>query len=428
MISSVVILALLSRIVVFLLQAIFNWVVPDHNADAFRAAWPRSDAIGDRAVAWFLGGLTRWDAQYFLHIAEHGYTYEQTLAFFPLYPWLLRRVADVFVDPFLSSLLARHSALVLAGVFLNVGLFVVAAASLHRLTRRLFSKELADEALLLFCFNPASIFFSACYTESLFAAVSFGGLALLEHGHPNLATLLFFLGGFVRSNGFLSAGFLLYSGLVLNWTPFRSFLRAAVCFVPFVLFQCYAWSLFCVPDYSGRPPALVASQASEAGYKLAGRNASEWCSAPLPFSYGYVQSRYWDVGFLAYYRPKQLPNFLLALPAAAVVAGCCARFSRSPGDARHVPYVLHAGGLLLLCVLFANVQVTTRLLAAASPVLYWSTFLAADPRPRTKGLHVWADVVRNLWQRDLQCKRLVTYFAAYAVVGTALHVNFLPWT
>ncbi|CAN8004670.1 unnamed protein product [Ixodes hexagonus] len=428
MISSVVILALLSRVVVFLLQAIFNWAVPDHDADAFRAAWPKSNAIGDRAVSWLYGGLTHWDAQYFLHIAEHGYTYEQTLAFFPLYPWLLRQTADIFVDPFLGSLLARHSALILSGVFLNVGLFVVAAASLHRLTNKLFSKELADEALLLFCFNPASIFFSACYTESLFAAVSFGGFVLLEHGHPNLATLLFFLGGFVRSNGFLSAGFLLYSGFVLNWTPFRSFLRAAICFVPFVLFQCYAWSLFCIPDYSGHLPALVTSQASEAGYKLAGRNASEWCSTLVPFSYGYVQSHYWDVGFLAYYRLKQLPNFVLALPVVVVVATCCGRFLRLRGDARHMPYVLHASGLLLLCILFANVQVTTRLVAAASPVLYWTTFLGADPRPRTMGLHVWADVVRNLWQRDLRCKRLVAFFAAYAVVGTALHVNFLPWT
>lgn len=426
--SSVIYVALLSRLVVFTLQAIFNLAIPDHNADAFRTPRDAADSLADRVVLWLFGGLSRWDAQYFLHIAEQGYTYEQTVAFFPLYPWLLRQSADIFVDPILGSYLSHHSELLISGVLLNASFFVVAAVALHELTRHLFSRELAHEAVLLFCFNPASIFFTACYTESLFSAISFSGVLALEQNRPNWATLLFVLGGLVRSNGFLSAGFLIYAGFIITWTPVRAIFRASLCFVPFLAFQCYAWSLFCVPDYSNPIPEPVVNQASQSGYRLAGRNVSEWCSGPLPFSYSYVQSRYWNVGFLKYYTARQIPNFALAMPVVVVVATCCAKFLSRRVDPRHVPYVLHAATLLVLCVLFTNVQVTTRLVAASSPVLYWTTFLAAEPRPRAKGLHVWADVLKNLWGHSSGCKRLIIYFVSYTVLGTAMHVNFLPWT
>ncbi|KAL3226534.1 hypothetical protein MRX96_024874 [Rhipicephalus microplus] len=298
--SSVVVLALFSRFVIFLLQIAFNWAVPDHNADAFRSPWPPEPGPGGppRLVA-----LRRPDA-------------------------LGQSTADGLVDPLTNACLSRHSVLVLSGALVNVSFFAVAAVALHRLTHQLFSKEHADEAVLLFCFNPASIFFSACYSESVFAAISFLGMLLLEQNRPNLATFFFCLGGLVRSNGFLSAGFLLYSGLVCGLTPVRSVFRASFCILPFLLFQCYAWSLFCIPDYSQRFSPAVLNQAAESGFRLAGRNASKWCSNLLPFSYGYIQSHYWDVGFLMYYRLKQMPNFILALPVVIVIPtflGLCSK-------------------------------------------------------------------------------------------------------
>ena len=39
--------------------------------------------------------FTRWDGEFFLHVANNGYSYENTLAFFPLYPMTVMSVGEV---------------------------------------------------------------------------------------------------------------------------------------------------------------------------------------------------------------------------------------------------------------------------------------------------------------------------------------------
>ena len=47
------------------------------------------------------GGFGKWDAVYFLKIAEEGYKYEQYMAFFPFYPWLFSK--DLGTDTISSA-------------------------------------------------------------------------------------------------------------------------------------------------------------------------------------------------------------------------------------------------------------------------------------------------------------------------------------
>ena len=108
----------------------------------------------------------RWDAGWYLGIANGGYQFDgtkgeelqQNIAFFPAFPMTLR---------FVSTFLGRES--LWAGVAISIVAFFVALVYFLRLAR----SELGDEdqavtAIWLLAAYPFAVFFSAVYTEALF--------------------------------------------------------------------------------------------------------------------------------------------------------------------------------------------------------------------------------------------------------------------
>jgi len=65
-----------------------------------------------------LGGLTTWDARHFLHIAEFGYIWESSLAFFPLFPMSLK-ILGGFLNLFIGNWVSLFSSMLIAGTLLN---------------------------------------------------------------------------------------------------------------------------------------------------------------------------------------------------------------------------------------------------------------------------------------------------------------------
>ena len=139
-------------------------------------------------------------------------------AFFPLLPLLMRYSAAL---PGLSTLCHAYNIPVESlytgiGVVINLLAFCVAAVALHRLTLEIFPQndQIAAVSVFFFCFNPASVFYSAVYTESLFAACTWSGLVQFQRHRHWAGVAVLTAAGAARSNGILSAWFLVYPVIV----------------------------------------------------------------------------------------------------------------------------------------------------------------------------------------------------------------------
>lgn len=310
-------------------------------------------------VEWLLGGLSRWDAEHYLFIAEHGYVFEHNFAFFPLLPVILRGLAETLLWP-LSGWLSVRGRLLVAVALGNSALFLLSVVALHGLSRTVLQdRRLALLSSLLYCVTPANVFMTAGYSESLFAALTFGGLFLLEKGFPLRACLALGIATAARSNGLVNAGFLLYlpalsciSKIRVYRTTTRgrqrvfgyvrvvvrllltSFLGTAVIALPFCAFQYYGYRTFCTPTASlDHVPMPLISLAVRKGYRIADEYGTPplWCMRPFPLLYSHIQDVYWDVGFLRYFELKQIPNFMLALPMATLgIMAAYAYFQANP--------------------------------------------------------------------------------------------------
>ena len=236
------------------------------------------------------------------------------MAFFPFYPLLMRAVA-IPLSP-LSLFLPPWSVLLVGGVVINMAAFITAAVLLYLLTMEItHHHSLSLLSAALFCLTPASVFMSAVYTESVFVCLSFAGMLCVQRSKLYTAMCLFSLAAATRSNGVVLAGYIVYHHLLtlVNSRDCRTVLRTvghmaiqvSVIVLPLVCFQVHGYMTFCTSkthSYTPPPPP--------------------WCSWIIPFSYSSVQARYWGLGFLSYYRWKQLSNFLLSLPMTLLVVYC----------------------------------------------------------------------------------------------------------
>ena len=105
----------------------------------------------------------RWDSAYYLEIATQGYRYvagqHSSVAFFPLYPMLMRVVACGSQD---------LVTLVIVGWLISNVSTVLALVYMYRLITLDAPERTARRTIWCLLFFPTSFFFSMVYTEGLF--------------------------------------------------------------------------------------------------------------------------------------------------------------------------------------------------------------------------------------------------------------------
>jgi hypothetical protein len=153
------------RLLSALLAFFANLAFPLDQHEQF-TMWGRTSPFWDT--------FTRYDSGYYWGIARYGYSPvaggRSNIAFFPVYPYLMRYVGRLFGR--------TPGDTYLGGIVVAWLCFVLAMIALYRLARLDLPHRLAERAVLLTMIFPFAFFFGVAYSEStflLFTVLAFYG-------------------------------------------------------------------------------------------------------------------------------------------------------------------------------------------------------------------------------------------------------------
>ncbi|KAF1809689.1 hypothetical protein P152DRAFT_422598 [Eremomyces bilateralis CBS 781.70] len=445
---------------------------------------------------WLLRFL-RWDAVYFTDIARDGYRYEQQWAFSWGFATLIRYVADC-IHPASSSILNYiWSGLIITNTSHLLSVFVLYYLTLFitgSSNHAGFDDSIAFTTAALHVLSPAGVFLTAPYGESLFSFLHFTSLYFylqsLYHSNKALFTspsplrhlwllpsaILLSLAVLPRSNGLFSGAIYLLDLLstlshplarlpffrrILSATqqfftspplfatraPTHPLLRASLIIpsgllvlLTFSYPQYLAWQQFC-------------------GASSAVREPRPWCKSFPPSIYAFVQSTYWDVGFLHYWTVPNLPLFVMVAPALCLLIQSSMAairgelvFERSPISREKIGKESRSGGasdgvkkarkdddegqeiqkmvlarlaipqllLAVTAIMSYHVQIVLRL-CSGYPLWYMAVALAVQGRWQLTLM-----VPFTTWRMVVPPKAIVMWMIIYAGVQAGLYGAFLP--
>ena len=143
-----------------------------------------------------------WDSGWYWDIATRGYYFHadapSSVAFFPLYPMLMRAAAAPFGG--------GGAATWIAGIVVGLAAYVLALIAVHRLAEALLgTREAARRTVLYIAVFPWSLFMTQVYAESLFLLTSVLAVSRAYDRQWWRAGMWAALATLARPNGFLVA-------------------------------------------------------------------------------------------------------------------------------------------------------------------------------------------------------------------------------
>lgn len=306
----------------------------------------------------------------------------------------------------------------------------------------IYARRMGLTASLLYAISPAGIFLGAGYTESIFAFISFFAL-MLNMDRKFLASGLFLgISTTLRSNGLLWVFLYVYelfaclrclyytsSNSTITQNTSRIYNRlftgdvwnlvqgAITVTLPFLVVQYFAFAEFCP---NAEWCSLSVQKTSPSGELIKKFN--------LPLIFSYIQAKYWKVGFLEYWTPNNIPNFLFAAPTLYLMAVSNIHFYKQSNlkhayekhsleqKQNYIASTFMGGYVLVSWVLFAsalfvwNTQIVTRV-ATCLPTIYWyvaELLTSTNPKEVKSG------------------KRIAAFFFVWIVAQSILFGAFMP--
>ncbi|QGA17664.1 hypothetical protein EYB26_005339 [Talaromyces marneffei] len=410
-----------------------NLLAVSSPTSAFSTTWPNPLLSSISSSSSGIWNFVRWDAIYFVRVAERGYLFEQEWAWGYGWTGLLS---------FLGSAFANHNgdvpiaAIAFSGIALSHLSHFLSSLILHALTKLLFGYETRSQkafcliSAALHIISPAGAFLSAPYGESLFSLLNFTGFyiyssaLLVENAGSRarrdiyflLAGILFATATIIRGNGIISGCLFAYdavqgvlqflnNGLSIDLIRRTGFivLGGSIVALGSIIPQYIAYTEYCVA--TTRP----------------------WCERLLPSVYGWVQVHYWNNGFLRYWTISNLPLFILAAPvlAAMLYSSFRALTGRlGPSHTTHVSIskmntsqsavlrlAIAQGILAAMTLTSLHVQIINRI-ASGYPVWYWYLATSAWGSTTQLGSRIFTTAVQGM--------------AMYALIQAVLYGSFLP--
>ncbi|GLF94268.1 hypothetical protein [Streptomyces yaizuensis] len=310
-----------------------------------------------------------WDSRWYLDIAAHGYADElgtrvnaNNLAFFPLYPLLVRALAAVVPGA------PATVALVFA-----VGCSLVAAWGVFAVGDRLYGRRTGTVLVVLWGALPVAQVQWMGYTESLFTAVAAWSLYAVVSGRWIAAGALACLAGLARPTGVAVAAAVCLAALVAcRRGPYGRKAAAAV-LAPLGWLGYVAW----VGLRVGRPDGYFAVQR--------------------------LWKNEWDGGRATLLELRQQllyasrpPLFLLLVSAVLIVSSVL--YVLSLADRQPLPLLVFSGVLLLVVLGSAGVYFPrARFLLPAFPLLLPAARALAGARPVTVAVVLVSATALSAW-------------------------------